>query len=381
MKLAIFTAGNDGKKLYEIIKKIRNAKVLYFVDNNPNLLGKKICDNKKIISPYLLKKYIDNKIIDMVLLPSTRMISFGLEEYINQLEGLNIYQYKIVPSYVLRKRNLEESDYKKLEEIIFREGYRQINQLQHLQFHVIDKCNLNCKRCQHFSNLVRDDKLADFNGLYNDLKRLRELFDDINVIAILGGEPLLNPELDKYCEMVRKLYPYSKLEIITNGLLIKSMSNDLIKSIVDNDILINISYYPVLSSVIDDIVEFLQKKEIKYTIGKRITTFSKKMTLVDCENVDVRKRFESCRDRCCTTLRNGRLYPCYLPATIEYFNKEFDEFINTDDSYIDIYDKEITGMEILSRIKKGFSICRYCTEEKEYTWEQSRIVDKSDWLV
>ena len=266
MKVAIFSAGNEGKKVYEVLKEIKTLDIVCFVDNNANLLGKERC-NIGIISPYLLKKKLDMGELDTVLIPSTRMISYGLEEFVNQLEKLGIRNYKIVPAYYLRKHELDVADYKKLEDMILNKELTKINQLQHLQFHIMDKCNLNCKRCQHFSNLVDTDELANFTGISNDLERLRTLFDNINVIAILGGEPLLNPELEKYCHMVREKFPYSIIEIITNGLLIKNMSDSLVQAILENNITINISYYPVLTGVIDETVAFLQKKGIKYIIG------------------------------------------------------------------------------------------------------------------
>ena len=88
-----------------------------------------------------------------------------------------------------------------------------------------------------------------------------------------------------------------------------------------------------------------------------------------------------CRDRCCTTLRDGKLYPCYLPATIRYFNQKFNRQIDGDKSSINIYDDNITGWDILERLKKGFDICRYCTKEEMYMWEQSKVVEERDWIV
>lgn len=137
-------------------------------------------------------------------------------------------------------------------------------------------------------------------------KEIFELFDDINVIALLGGEPLLNPELDRYCEMLRTLYPYSDIKIITNGLWVNKMSEKLIECIETNQIKIHISYYPPLMFLIDDMVEFMRRHNIKYHFGEPVTQFNCKMTI---ENpTDPNTSFEKCRDRCCTTLRDGYLY-------------------------------------------------------------------------
>lgn len=380
MKIAIFTAGNDGKRLYEILQMIEDVEVTAFVDNNANLYGKMVKDIP-VISIYRLKQYLEEKKLDMLLVPSSRMVSYGLEEYLNQLNSLGIEAYKIVPAYYCKNVELNPVDFMKLKELIFHGSYKTINQLQHLQFHVIDNCNLNCKRCQHFSNIAPEDSRANLQSISKDLTRLKELFDDINVIALMGGEPLLNPELDQYCYRVREIFPYSTIEIITNGLLIRKMSHSLIKAIKENNIIVNISYYPVLSATIDDIACFLKNQEIRYIIGREISSFSKKMVLDYSKNVDIEANFKRCRDRCCTTLREGKLYPCYLPATVEVFNDKFNTSIDGSKSSIDIYDKEITGMKILERLDHGFDICKHCTKDENYPWEQSKEVNKSDWLV
>ena len=105
----------------------------------------------------------------------------------------------------------------------------------------------------------------------------RELFDDINTIAILGGEPLLNPELIKYIEMIRSLFNNSRLEVITNGILVRQMSDELISTIKRNDVFVNIYYYPVLENSIEDMVRFLTEKGLHFHVGNHIDEFSKKI--------------------------------------------------------------------------------------------------------
>lgn len=350
------------------------------MDNNPNKLGVKNY-GIKTISPWKLKKLVKEK-IDMVLVASNRIMSYSLDELINQLDELEINNYKVIPTRFFRKTELNEKDLQELKTIIFSTPYKVITQLQHLQFHVMDNCNLNCKRCQHFSNLAEKDIPADFDEVTKDFERLRELFDDINVIAMLGGEPLLNQDLDKYCDMIRRLFPYSIIEIITNGLLVRHMPEKLISALCKNNIRINISYYPVLSEKIDDIVSFLRDSGIQFMIGNRISSFSKKMVLNNT-GADTDRNFRMCRDRCCTTLREGKLYPCYLPATIKYFNKKFGYSIGdeTVKDAIDLYDRNVSGTEIIKRLRRGFDICRYCGREEWYDWEQNKMPQPGDWLL
>lgn len=378
-RIAIFTAGNAGKKIYQLVKSIEDVEVVCFVDNNANLYAK-LLEEIPIVSPYKLKKIMSEESVDCLLVPSDRMISYGLKEYTAQLDELEIDRYKIVPSYMIRKTDIVDDDIEKIKILIYEGEYKKINQLQHLQFHVIDNCNLNCKRCQHFSNIASKESYADFKSLERDFKRLEELFDDINTIAMLGGEPLLNPELSKYCYMIRKYFPNARIEIITNGLLIRKMEDELMEAIRENNVLVNISYYPVLKNYIEDIVRFLAQNNIRYIVGSEIKYFSKRL-LDKKSSLEAEEVFKTCRDASCTTLRNGKLYPCYLPATIHLFNDKFKKNIGCDNSSIDIYDVSVSGVEIVERLKRKFDICSYCGKEEVYKWEQCCVANENDWLV
>lgn len=51
--------------------------------------------------------------------------------------------------------------------------------LVHLETHVCDHCNLNCKACNNFSPFVKEPSYADIGQFESDLKRLAELFSGI----------------------------------------------------------------------------------------------------------------------------------------------------------------------------------------------------------
>lgn len=65
--------------------------------------------------------------------------------------------------------------------------------MPHIELHISDKCNLNCRGCTHFSPLF-DDVGAVLENKMADIKQLKKIFSDILRIDVLGGEPLLNPQ-------------------------------------------------------------------------------------------------------------------------------------------------------------------------------------------
>lgn len=379
IRTAIFTAGKAGKRILDILRRLENIEVKYFVDNNANRYADYI-ENIRIVSPYTIKKELDMGKIDFILVPSDRIISYGLREYTAQLDSLKIMKYKIIPSWMIRKEIIDDSDVKKMLRIIESKEYRKINQLQHLQFHVIDNCNLNCKRCQHFSNIANKDSFASYDDIKRDFDRLQELFDDIRTIAILGGEPLLNPELPKYCYMIHEHFEHAQIEIITNGILVRQMNSELVRAVRENNVLMNISYYPILDDIIEDIVKFLKTNDMHFHIGNRISEFSKRLTL-EKQTDDINEKYMLCRDSCCTTLRNGKIYPCYLPATVHVFNDTFRQNIDMVDEGINIYQQTVTGEFIVERLKTPFEICKHCGIPESYPWELTKIASKNDWLI
>lgn len=87
--------------------------------------------------------------------------------------------------------------------------------LKYSEFYITNVCNLNCTNCNRFNNYT-------FKGHYNysdyeqDYIKWSKIID-IETIGILGGEPLLNPDVFNWIDGIATLWPNSKIVIITNG--------------------------------------------------------------------------------------------------------------------------------------------------------------------
>ena len=81
-----------------------------------------------------------------------------------------------------------------------------IKRLLCFEVHITEHCNLNCKGCYHFSPLAKEEYL-DINEFERDLRRIYELCgDNVERITLLGGEPLLHPDINRFIEVTRKIY-------------------------------------------------------------------------------------------------------------------------------------------------------------------------------
>lgn len=249
--------------------------------------------------------------------------------------------------------------------------------LSYLEFHVADHCNLNCKYCTHFSPLVKEPVFTDLDRFKSDLKQLNKYIKDIGVIRILGGEPLLNPELPQFIEYTRKIYPGSIITVVTNGLLLDKISDELINCMKDNKAFFFISYYPPLENKLSGIKEFLVKNKVPYSMSPKIETFNETQSLNENNNEDF---FYYCFQATCTCLQDGKIAPCYAPFTTKYFNKEFDLDLPTDEG-IDLYSEELNMSMLKMSLLIPMERCNYCILGKAHPWQ---VIGKNskleDWV-
>jgi len=238
---------------------------------------------------------------------------------------------------------------------------KRITKIFPIELHVVEHCNLNCGGCNHFSSLAKEEYLQP-EQFERDMKRLAELSKKYFAIKMLGGEPLLHPEITAFFDIARKYFPSTPLQITTNGLLLLKQPDEFWKNCNKNKIIISVSQYPIK----------LNKKAIKMTAkahkvklafnGPMIEERMTKLPLDLSGSQDMKKSFQKCAISwgCCVTLREGRIYTCCIAAHIRFFNEFFKQNLAiTSEDYIDIH-KANSMEEIIDFLEKPFPFCRYC---------------------
>lgn len=249
--------------------------------------------------------------------------------------------------------------------------------LSYLEFHVADHCNLNCKYCTHYSPLVQEPVFTDYEQFSKDLAQLRKYIVDIGVIRILGGEPLLNPQLGAYIKYVRSLYPASIITVVTNGLLIPSLKEELVQMMKECRAFFHISYYPPMEAKIGEIQKHLYELGIPYTITAQITEFNQTQTLAPRADGEF---FYQCFQATCTCLHQGKVAPCYAPFTTKYFNQAFQQELPVDEG-IDLYAEDLSAPMIKAGLLLPMERCRYCIDGAARPWEiVGRNSNLEDWV-
>lgn len=273
MNIAIRSANDNSMKAYELLKKCFEIEKCYFVEpinNKKDMRENTVISNFKAIEYYkhnLIDKYfvLETMSVKNLLAVQRELINFGVET-----NDIIVLKREFLQSNGLVKNDGERK--KILDNHAF-------HYLKYLEFHVADHCNLNCKNCSHFSPYVKGSVFPELNNIKRDLETLRKFVDNIGDIRIMGGECLLNPDLGKYILMVKEIYPYTNLHIVSNGLITDKISEELIDIIKANNVYVDVSAYPPIFHKIDAIVEFLEKNNLIWNITNPIFDFSQVLDL------------------------------------------------------------------------------------------------------
>jgi MoaA/NifB/PqqE/SkfB family radical SAM enzyme len=241
-----------------------------------------------------------------------------------------------------------------------RERLKQQKTLQRVEVYIVNHCNLKCAGCGVFSPLAREEYL-DIACYEQDCRRLAELTNgEVKLIRLLGGEPTLHPKLLEFCKTTRECFKNSKIQLVTNGILLAKKEDDFWEICKKNNIVIQISEYPI-SINITGIMEKASSHEvvIEFTGTKTDTMWHMKLNMEGTE--DTESSFKNCwLGNNCVTLSDGKLYTCSVIPAIGHFNKYFNKDLRVqEDDYIDIYKAE-TIKEVLEFLCKPAPFCRYC---------------------
>ena len=249
--------------------------------------------------------------------------------------------------------------------------------LDYLEFHLADHCNLNCAGCLHYAPFA-DKRLADVETVRRDFARLRELFANIRHIRIMGGEPLLHPDIGEVVKIVRAAFPRSKVRIVTNGVLLNDdaggKTRRLLSILKENDVGIDWTKYPPVAHREDEIKALCLNSEVNL----RITENNSFMARVRPNGGEgIRRAFRWCRERMyCPILDDGRIFTCAPARYAGYYNKVSGANIPVEKG-MDIH--KATAKEILYYLMCPTFACVYCDAGARYfPWKGD--AKPEDWM-
>lgn len=375
MNVAIITWGDESRILYDLLH--RNGYNIVCIIEDNNCKWDLRYKEAPIVSSGKGAVMFEAGSIEKFIVPSLdEQLNYRVEKMISAY-GIDLDNLLYAPIETLKG---ELSDDEKIAKICL---YTERTELETMEIHAAEHCNLNCKNCSMFCGLVETCDFPCYQEFEEGIKQLKNFFPHIKKFRIIGGEPLLNPELDKYIRLIRNVYPYTDIRLISNGILVTKMSDQLIQTIIDNDVTFIVTQYISLKHSIDEINRFLSKTGIRYIVTEAVLEFQKIYNALGDSDID--ENFYRCHWKgSCATMYGTKIATCYVPFVIHYLSDKFNLAIE-ETGKIDLMEEGLTAQEIIKRMHTPFDMCRYCAPKGNWTeWE--RLPDKNnttiqDWSI
>ena len=307
-----------------------------------------------------------------------RMLTLQLMMQLQRLESSK--DQNISPSQLSRKQELLAA------------SKGRVNCIKHITPHtklrfeidLVGHCNMTCAGCAHFSPLCKEE-FVNLLETKLDFERLSELFGgEVEYIHLLGGEPLLHPQIAELAEMARYYFPIGRIEIVSNGTLLPNQDKHFWEVCRDKNITLSVTKYPT-SFAYEELPALAALHGVKFQFynhsADETVTFNKlKLDLSGNQDPDL--NFLNCYlANECIFLKKGRLYPCSIISHIGYFNDYFKQDLPvTGRDSIDIYDVQNKD-EILNFLAQPVPFCAYCDiagRKHSLSWRPTEK-DISEW--
>lgn len=189
-----------------------------------------------------------------------------------------------------------------------------------LELNVVEHCNLSCRSCSHLSPLM-PRRIVSPDQILDDLDLLGRVYH-ARWVRLVGGEPLLHPQLLDVIAAARQSRIADRVSLVTNGVLLTKMDDELWRA-VDA---IEVSLYPgkgLDAAARSHCKELARRHDVDLRlveIREFRESFSNRGTDDDALVRRIYSRCEIAHVWRCHTVVDGYFYKCspayFLPKTI-----------------------------------------------------------------
>ncbi len=185
-------------------------------------------------------------------------------------------------------------------------------QVEAFELHVVEHCNLRCAHCCNMSPYVEEHTLTV--AAIEEMCRTMAAHLEVDVFKIMGGEPLLHPDITGALHAIRRSGISGTVRLFTNGLLLHRMGDDFWEAL-DELTISNSASAPVKPVVLQAARDKARSFGVVLNV-KPVGEFSEVMRAErQGSDADVRRTYEGCwlRHRC-LVVRGGRFFMCTRAA-------------------------------------------------------------------
>lgn len=139
--------------------------------------------------------------------------------------------------------------------------------LKYIEIPITTKCTLNCKECCNLIQYYQEPYHISTADIIRDVRKLSNVTKGILQLRLLGGEPLLHPELVRIVRQLLRFDNIKSIQIVTNGTLL--LDEKMVRLLRKNKrVSIDISNYEEKSIKKKELIEQLKANHINYFTQK-----------------------------------------------------------------------------------------------------------------
>lgn len=360
-RIFLWGAGKIGSIVAYALKQ-RGFDFIAFVDIAKDKQGKSYCGHK-VISPE--EFYHEDKqtvVICSCTFPNVMDIVrekgyFNTYAPIFLLQDIDFTDYvgDITPEFA--KRNIENAlrNYA----LYYNTGLL----LERLVVVITDKCSLKCKNCDGYAayhDNPQNDSVEDIQNSYN---QIMDVCKNINAVDIMGGEPLVHPDI---VQIVKKFVDDKRCErvtIISNGTIVPQA--ELLEILMNSKCVFRISDYGKISSKKGELIKIFETKKIQYEITNyQYWDKVPQVCLTNETEKELDLKFATCTTNACY-IKHGKMFCCtfvaglssLIPEQIPDFEKNYVELLKDKPENIK---KNVAVFIQQLHERKHIDACKYC---------------------
>lgn len=238
--------------------------------------------------------------------------------------------YKKGPSKVLYEKEYVGKD----TDVILNRRKLKLPETDTLEYHIVDKCNLSCAYCAHYSNFHASNRKLSVDDIVAEWKpwatRIRP-----KVFNILGGEPTMHKDLVQIVKHAKDIWCGSTIRVITNGFKLKEHAA-LASELIGHELRISLHHGGEKDNELRLIgngfanagvnVLFVDHSNDQKAQWYKFYNLNEKGQLEPYEDNNQRASWRSCIAKRCHVLRDGRLFKCPQIAFSSTVGIEWPEF-------------------------------------------------------